>query len=117
MSLFQQLAASVYDAHAEYFAVDVSVLQPGSTAQTVKAVLGKARTETRVGENGRRTRVTVRNCRFVTLSDVRHDSLVTIDGYSWVIEDVLRRDASGLHVRLERVAVNEAARPNYRGRP
>lgn len=117
MGLFSDLAASAKDAHAEYFAVDVSVTDPGGSPATVSAVIGKARTETRIGDSGRRNRVTVRNCRFVTLTTIRHDAIVTAEGYSWSIDDILKRDASGLHVRLQRMAVNESSRPNYRGRP
>jgi hypothetical protein len=117
MSKFSDMAAGARGAHAHYFADDVVLNEAGLAPQTVPAVVGKIRTETRTDEHGRQQRVSFRDVRFVTRLDVRHDATVTIDGVTWSIEEFTKRTASGLQVRLHRTQTHEISRTNYRGKP
>lgn len=117
MSKFGDMAAGARGAHAHYFADAVLLNEPGSAAVTVDAVVGKVRTETQTDEHGRQQRVSFRDLRFVTLTSVRHDATVTIEGVQWSIDEFLSRTASGLRVRLQRTVTHEVSRTNYRGKP
>ncbi len=112
-NVFAGLATAAKSAHDYYFAESVSVNEPGTAVRNERAVAGKARTETRQNEYGEQ-RVTVRDCRFVALTTLRHDAVVTIAGEQWAIEEVTNRSASGLEVVLRRVEASELMRPNYR---
>ncbi|QDV22923.1 hypothetical protein [Aureliella helgolandensis] len=115
-SRFRGMASSVRASHAHYFAAQVTYHEPGDVSRTADAVLKKSKTESRTDDQGRINRVTLRECRFVTLTDIRHDAVITADGMQWSIDRVLEREASGLHVMLQRIQTNEINRPSYRGK-
>lgn len=116
MSVFRNLASSARAAHAQFFGETVTLTESGSAARSVDAVPGKVRIESRTDDSGRQQRVALRMLRFTSITDVRHDATVTIDGETWSIDQTIERTASGLQVQLMRVQTHNIARPNYRGR-
>jgi hypothetical protein len=116
MTIFSDMAASARAAHAHFFSGSVTLAEPGSAPRAVKAVLYKAKTETVVDQSGNQNRVTVRECRFTELTTVRHDATVTIGTETWIIDEVMTHEASGLYVRLKKMAQHQTTRTNYRGR-
>lgn len=116
MSLFNKLAAGARAAHNHFFGSDVYLTsQPGATPTLVDAVLGRETVETR-REDNRDVRYLVRECRFLSITSVRHDAVVTIDGLLYSIDHIEGRQASGLTVKLQRTTVTESNRPQYRGK-
>lgn len=116
MSLFRDLAAGARSAHSHFFATSVTLAEPGSSPRTVKAALYKSRTETSIDQHGNQNRVTVRNCRFIDLTTVRHDATVTIGSDTWIIDEVMTHEASGLYVKLKQITQRQTTRTGYRGR-
>lgn len=115
-TLFSQLAASARAAHAHFFGqADLTLKVPGQSDVTVTAVLGNPKTETRREEN-KTIRVTVRECRFLSITDVRHDAVVVADGFNWAIDEIMDRQASHLTVKLQRMTAHQINRTNYRGK-
>lgn len=117
MTVFSKLASGARAAHAHFFGTKtgVTLTEAGSAARTVEVVLGTESIETR-REDNRDVRYTVRECRFVTLSTVRHDAIVVIGTERWAIDQFKERQASGLTVILRRTQVTDANRPSYRGK-
>ncbi len=115
MTIFSNLAASARAAHRAMFGGRVLLSEPGQPDRKVTVVLGNVTTEDR-REDGRDLRVSVRECRFVTLAFVRHDAIVTIDNVQWSIDAELSRQASGLTVKLRRRSVSDVNRNGYRGK-
>jgi uncharacterized protein YraI len=116
VSIFKDMAATARAAHAYFFSSSVTLAETGSAARSVPVVLYSARTETRVDEHGNQNRVTVRDCRFTSLTAVRHDATVTIGTEIWTIDEVITREASGLYVRLKKIVQHQTSRTSYRGR-
>lgn len=114
-SIFAGLAESARAAHDHYFGEQVSLAEPGTATRNERAVLGRTRAVTRETDQGQR-RVTVRDCRFIGLSTLRHDAVVTIDGAEWSIEEITNRSASGIECVLSRFEAYEVARQGYRGK-
>ncbi len=115
MTFFSQLAASARAAHSSFFGTKVLLTEPGTTERSVPVVLGDEKIETR-REDNRELRVSVRECRFTTLTSVRHDATVKIAGVLWSIDHFMDRQASGLTVQLRRSTVHTENRPSYRGK-
>ncbi len=115
MSIFSGAASIARTAHGYYFGRSVTVTEPGKSPYDTKAVVGKETTETRV-DGTKNERVSVRNCRFVSVETLRHDSIVTVDGNRYAIDTEIGRQAGGLTVQLRRIVAHEVARPNYRGK-
>lgn len=112
MSLFKNLASSARAAHDVYFGDTVELLESGVTSSP-RVVLGPEQVQTREID-GDEHRVRTRACRFVSLTSVRHDALVTIDGVTWQIESVGNRTASGLNCTLVHSQAHAVQRPGYR---
>lgn len=114
-SLFSTLARTARAAHAHFFGqTDVTLKTPGTSDATVTCILGNPRTETR-REDNKTVRVTIRDCRFLTVTTVRHDALIVVDGFTWTIDEVVDRQASHLAVTLRRVTAYQVNRTQYRG--
>lgn len=116
MSLFRDMAAGARSAHAHFFATSITLAEPGSSPRNVKASLYKSKTETVIDQSGNQNRVTVRMCRFIDLTTVRHDATVTIGADTWIIDEVMTYEASGLYVKLKQIAQRQTTRTGYRGR-
>ena len=113
--MFSDLAAGARADHAAYFGGTVTLAEPGSAARSVPAVLGKIQVETR-HEDSREVRVSVRLCRFTSLTTVNHEAIVTINGANWSIDQLGERQGSGLTVTLRRTLAHEVNRTGYRGK-
>lgn len=117
-SVFADLAASAREAHADLFGNSEEVvvtLTVGSDAPVpVQAVLHKQRTVTREVDGDKR-RVTVRQCRFPTLTTIHHTAIVTIGDQRWAIDEVGDCQASGLNVQLKQEVFHQRSRSGYRG--
>ncbi len=116
MSIFKDMAATARAAHTYFFSSTITLTETGSAPRSIAAVLYHARTETRVDEHGNQNRVTLRDCRFTELETVRHDATVTIGTETWIIDEVISREASGLYVRLKKITQYQTSRTAYRGR-
>lgn len=115
-SQFSSLASSARQAHSDVFGETTTVtITVGSAAPvSAAAVLHKVRTVTRkIG--GDVIRVTVRTCRFPTLTSIDHTAIVTINGQRWAIDEVMDQQASGLNVQLIQQKTHSHGRNGYRG--
>ena len=136
-SPFATLATSARQAHDSLFASDVPIglLIPGAaTPQPATAVLHRVRVITRRDADGRTQRLAIRNARLLGLQDIRHDTLVQIPADTdtdcdaetlpddapqcelWAIDEIQRREASGMTVQLVRTITHHVSRSGYRGR-
>ena len=120
VSIFRNLAASARAAHAHYFSAGSNatiVRSPGSAAQPVNVILGEETVDTR-REGNSDVRYYVRECRFVALTSVRHDAVITITtpggDLRYSIDQFIDRQASGLTVKLKRCDVIDTNRSSYR---
>lgn len=117
MSIFSSLMQAIKPVHDDLFG-DVVTLTLSGNGSTAMAVLGKARTVTRVDEDGRRYRLTIRPCRLGSETAVDHTATITDgNGEVWSIDEVHSRQASGLYLTLRRSEVRDVTRPGYRRRP
>lgn len=117
MSKFSDLAGTANAQHFAFFGDRVTLVQTGSPSQTIDAVIGKVRTESRTDESGRHQRVSLRDVRLLGLTSVRHDARITIDSLEWSINQVRQRNAAGINLTLMRVETHDVTRANYRGKP
>lgn len=115
MSIFKSLAAGARAAHGHYFGTStgVTIQDPGGAVKTVQVVLGEEMVETR-REGSSDVRYYIRECRFVTLTSVRHDAVITVGTNRYSIDQFLDRQASGLTVKIKRQAVIDTNRDRYR---